>query len=625
VSKPTKTEIVKPIAAVKKIVLEEPGLENTDNEVEKFERIGRCALGERNANAVVRPTEVVVSSTPKKSKRGKKAVARQEDSKPEVQPVLEASMAVILGKDGDTGKLIENVGEVKKKSRSMRKETDVKTTDADAEALKQAKLKRREAKAAKKERLRIAEQALEQETPPVASDDILKTPSEEPHPPPRPELSDPYETHCSPLLNLSPHPITPFSTWSNALSSHFTITKIAEASFGEVYRLALLSPLPDFDKSQESVFKIIALQPPPSTLPPKKDKKKRAAALKKSEMMSAPLDVANEVKLLQRMSSIPGFTNFRDIRVLQGRPPGAFIEAFRAFNTLQERKSKDLSHFPDPSKKANYAADQLWAIIEMQDAGTDLEQLIESAEKSCGRIWEVWDVFWQVVLSLAKGEEGAEFEHRDLHLGNICVRRPQGKQEAVDVKKKLGFTGLETTIIDYTISRCQLQDGTTAFLDLERDMALFEGDSTEEYQYDIYRYMRGVMFLDSAYSFPTEEEVKDSGRNWEQFQPGTNLVWLHFVLYGLLEGMEWVGGKRGPKAKKTREVWKRGCELEGVLGRVQEMLDPGSIGGEAGVASARDLVLMAVEEGWLDLGDVVGENGVDDEEVLAREMEALEV
>ena len=123
------------------------------------------------------------------------------------------------------------------------------------------------------------------------------------------------------------------------------------------------------------------------------------------------------------------------------------------------------------------------------------------------------------------------FQHRDLHLGNICVRYSPSSssspsvlssQSIVDkLDRKLGFTGLETTIIDYTLSRADLNDvddtnaeekrekpscpepGTptmnadaerqsdktfsVAYLDLESDPALFEGDGNVDTQYNFYR------------------------------------------------------------------------------------------------------------------------------------------
>ncbi|KAM0697795.1 hypothetical protein Q7P36_002649 [Cladosporium allicinum] len=469
-----------------------------------------------------------------------------------------------------------------------------------------------------------------------------------------PLADDPYTQHCASLLELTSYPVSSFSDWADGLREDFSLVKIAEASFGEVYRLSLhpeAAEDPDLplSKNDESVLKVIALTQPAETLP--KSKRDRERALKKAENMSKPDDVASELKLLQRLSDIPGFTNFRDLRVLRGRPPGPFAEAFQAFNAAQKAADKELSIFPDPAKKASYSKDQLWAVIEMQDAGTDLEKLVAQGVSSS--IWVVWDIFWQVVLALAKGEEEAEFEHRDLHLGNICVRTPpEGFDEtAVDVSKSLGFTSFEATLIDYTVSRASMvpasaaskdnnnnEDDQVAYIDLANDPHLFYGDSAEEYQYDIYRYMRGSIYYSSPYArFPNdgtsdeqqptsneknenpEQETSTSeeqeqepslptpptpaqmaeiahqtARSWRQFHPQTNLVWLHYILYMLLEQMSWPA-KKGP-SKKTKPLeharWKRAKELEAALLRVQEELDPGCGGGG----------------GW-GVGDVVGSAG----------------
>jgi serine/threonine-protein kinase haspin len=482
-----------------------------------------------------------------------------------------------------------------------------------------------------------------------------------------------FHKHCSSLLALSSHPYSAFSSfdsWSTEVESLFAVSKLAEASFGEVYRLSLLDDIPDFSKADESVFKIIALKGPASTHP--SDKRKRAALLKREELMSTPADVANEVRLLQRMTHIPGFTNFRDIRILQGRPSGPFITAFHDFDKKQRARGKEGSHFPDPAKKSSYAETQLWAIIEMQDAGSDLERLVEA--KQCTSIWGTWDLFWHTTLALAKGEQGARFEHRDLHLGNICVRNLPGESsitemekigdwlaEDVDMKRKLAFTPLETTIIDYTLSRATLKsiddDGdedeiedekNIAYMDLSRDPAIFQGDSTDEYQYDIYRYMRGVLYHDDAYhDFEANDQaernqkadVEASPRSWSQYHPQTNLVWLHFILYMLLEQVIWPSETRAPTkrpGKTNRDEQarhklrvakhKRGKQLEAVLLELQAILDPEQICAN-GVRSAGDLVALAMSEGWLDLQDVIGRSMelVDGEEELEVEFEALKL
>jgi serine/threonine-protein kinase haspin len=473
---------------------------------------------------------------------------------------------------------------------------------------------------------------------------------------------DCYTEHCASLLELTAYPVSSFSEWANDLNEDFSLVKIAEASFGEVYRLSLQPEAAEdadlaLSRNDESVLKVIALTQPTETLP--KSKRDRERALKKAENMSKPNDVASELKLLQRLSDIPGFTNFRDLRVLRGRPPAPFATAFTAFNEAQKAAKKELSIFPDPAKKASYSKDQLWAVIEMQDAGTDLEKLV--AQGISSNIWVVWDIFWQVVLALAKGEEEAEFEHRDLHLGNICVRTPEAVDEAkIDISKSLGLTSFEATLIDYTVSRASMipasmasestetKDDSVAYIDLANDPHLFYGDSAEEYQYDIYRYMRGSIYYSSPYaSFPNDgtsainheseapegegehedqehqlptapsaEEMatieRETGRSWRQFHPQTNLCWLHYVLFMLLEQMHWPSSVKAPSKKSKPEAharWKRARELENALLQVQESLDPGWLGEEGSLGRAGEIIAWAVEEGWLRVEDVVGDGG----------------
>jgi serine/threonine-protein kinase haspin len=423
----------------------------------------------------------------------------------------------------------------------------------------------------------------------------------------KPRISNVYTKHAASLLSLSSQDLTSFSAWSDQLSSHFAVTKIAEASFGEVYRLSLLKTHAALGKTDESVLKIIALKPPTST-----KRKMSKAAKKRTEMMSDPEDVAAEVRLMQRMTCTPGFTNFREICVLQGRPGDAFAAAWSSWNNSQESKGKEVSVFPDPSKKASYSEDQLWAVIEMQDAGTDLENT------KVANVWLAWDIFWGVVLALGKGEEAARFEHRDLHMGNICV---SGLNNAAHCReadyvpttsnKKLDFTGIETTLIDYTISRAEMgvleEEEDVAYLDLERDLALFEGDAEEEYQYEIYRYMRSAMYLGEPLGDLWErwDEAEESGRTWKGYHPQTNLVWLHFVLHKLAEQIEWPSS-----GKRIQDVGaaQRAEELEAALLKVNRLLDPEEMP-QTGLRCASDLVVLALDQGWLDKEDVQGRAG----------------
>ena len=446
------------------------------------------------------------------------------------------------------------------------------------------------------------------------------------------------KSYMQPLLQLcndsdgrrSP---TPFQTWADELDQHITVSKIAEASYGEVYRLALRDPAPGFDSADESVLKILALKPMPST-----ERNLSPAQARRVKCMSAVKDVAGEVRLLRKMSSVPGFANFRDCRVMQGRFPKQFVSAWRNFNR-NIRKSE----FPDPGRKGSYHEEQLWAIVEMQDAGTDLE------DTPIASVWHVWDIFWGTAIALAKGEEWAGFEHRDLHLGNICIkwRHNPGintnlSQDDQDLKR--GRTGAEVTLIDYTLSRATVWAGAEsdcAFLDLDKDPELFEGDSDLDYQYDIYRYMRCAVLYgnpNSTQSSPrreteTQQSTPHEGCSpWSVHHALTNLVWLHFVLYKLTEQLiEWPSSIPAKRRQRSNEKEHTSAlATEQMIHHLWRLLDLEHMKewwSDEGLASATGLVHWAVEEGWLDQGDVLDAPGYGHdcatEEDLAGAMDQL--
>lgn len=97
---------------------------------------------------------------------------------------------------------------------------------------------------------------------------------------------------------------------------------------------------------------------------------------------------------------------------------------------------------------------------------------------------------FQVALTLAVAENKFEFEHRDLHWGNILIARTNEKLLRYHVDGKvydIPSCGVKATIIDFTLSR-MVYDGAVIYDNLAKDPELFE--STGDYQFDIYRLMR---------------------------------------------------------------------------------------------------------------------------------------
>lgn len=198
----------------------------------------------------------------------------------------------------------------------------------------------------------------------------------------------------------------------------------------------------------------------------------------------------------------------------------------------------------------------------------------------------------------------------------------------MDTNRTFGFTGLETTLIDYTISRADMvsHSRSTAFYDLSKDSAIFEGNGEDDYQYDIYRYMRAAVLHGDPMA-PARPGTRQRGRRgrppavaqdskspWKEHHPLTNLVWLHFLLYKLTEQLvEWPSSCTSPAyapgREKARRVGEKALELENRLHELTGLLDLHEMKNRKetmGLESAKDLVGWAVEEGWLSEAEALG-------------------
>jgi len=164
-----------------------------------------------------------------------------------------------------------------------------------------------------------------------------------------------------------------------------------------------------------------------------------------------------------------------------------------------------------------------------------------------------------------------------------------------------------------------------AYLDLSADPALFEGDAECEYQYEIYRLMRGEVLFDDPTMSTLQEETtrsKKAGRRgkkttakekqpttilspteqWRNPHLMTNLIWLHFVLHKLLSVVKMPHVCATEGAKREEE------ELAAKLYDRLAMLDKKRLAVKVlkgrEWSSATDLLAWVVKEGWLDEGDV---------------------
>ncbi|KAL4113584.1 hypothetical protein QTP88_017190 [Uroleucon formosanum] len=226
---------------------------------------------------------------------------------------------------------------------------------------------------------------------------------------------------------------------------------------------------------------------------------------KKMFEVCSEIVIATELNKLWNKSNLnqtSSFCKLKRVSCVQGKYPSILINYWQQYDN---DKGSDNDN-PDILPK-----DQIFMILEMENGGIDVESFIfNSADQSLF-------AFLQIVFGLAVAEEEYKFEHRDLHIGNILIKKCSNKKVAYGLKGQLynvPSRGIKITIIDYTLSR-MTYNSNHIYNDLAKDTELFT--SVGDYQFDIYRMMR-----------------KETNNQWESFKPATNIYWLHYVLDKML-------------------------------------------------------------------------------------------
>ncbi|MCJ1465163.1 hypothetical protein MMC07_003779 [Pseudocyphellaria aurata] len=336
------------------------------------------------------------------------------------------------------------------------------------------------------------------------------------------------EEHLKPLTELEAvSRIVDIHLWHEEWITSCTFKKIAEGSYGSVFRMTDKK-----DPRQESIGKLMPL-------------KSRSGVGSRKASYTAIMDATGEVKLLGLMSDVPGFVEFKEAQVLIGALPRALRDEY---HTYAAKKNGD--GWGTSRAETWFPSHQAWLFIEMADAGVELEEALMGAANGSGllevsmtgkrilTVRRMRDIFWGVLEALRLGEEIHGFEHRDLHLSNICVKVKQGQELESGYELIPLATNVDVTIIDYTISRAVMPDKSVIFNPMF-DENIFQGDGTVDIQFAIYRHMRDLI---------TKPHVPYEG--WDAFVPITNVLWLSFVLGKL---MQWT--PRPVEVGEEQELW----------------------------------------------------------------------
>lgn len=99
--------------------------------------------------------------------------------------------------------------------------------------------------------------------------------------------------------------------------------------------------------------------------------------------------------------------------------------------------------------------------------------------------------FLQTACALAIAEASLQFEHRDLHWGNLLITQTE-KDKMLSYRLNgtdfvMPACGIQVSIIDFTLSRITF-DGVCIFNDLSLDPDLFTASG--DYQFEVYKLMQ---------------------------------------------------------------------------------------------------------------------------------------
>ncbi|KAL7626014.1 hypothetical protein AAE478_002783 [Parahypoxylon ruwenzoriense] len=370
-------------------------------------------------------------------------------------------------------------------------------------------------------------------------------------------------------------------SWAEICPPGDRIVKIAEASYAEVYRVT--------NARGTSIIKVIRMRSP---IKPQTKAQQKSGLV--DEEPHSESDLVGELQISEWLADIPGFVVYKERYIVQGKGCRELLETHQAFHKRLKRQDPDrLQFYPSPSR---YLDGTRFLVVELGDAGTALEDFrLESAD-------QLWDIFFHVAIALARAEAQIQFEHRDLHEGNLCIRRVSEPvpPEARDRPGRFGFSGLDVTILDYGLSRAhadhEVEGSAPVAYDLERDLSIFTSEHAA--QCAVYRRMRSFLLRGDRVCLPPQhhrvayEEGVDGPIAWTQHEPYTNVLWLAYIY-------EWMAGHfRGPRKelsafkRATREFW--------------AYLNPDAEESAPGFGSASEVVRFALEAGWIEEDQLMG-------------------
>ncbi|KAI1692137.1 haspin like kinase domain-containing protein [Ditylenchus destructor] len=286
-------------------------------------------------------------------------------------------------------------------------------------------------------------------------------------------------------------------TWEILIGNCNQITKLGEGCYADVYRVT------KNDKAE--VWKVV---------PFRYDETEDEI----NNLMPGPDMLLSEVAIGKALSKLnsgeqhssSSFIKLNFCRLVYGKYAGQLLEPWKKY---KKQKGSE-NTFP-----GNYDAQQRYVVFSFADGGKSLEHHMK---EQTNRLAVSSICFFQTAYAVAVAEAAHKFEHRDLHEGNLLLMKAADNVISFRLHGnviRLKSYGVQVSIIDYTLSRMEQDDGTLHYMDMAQDPELFTSVSDaphEQLQYDVYRSMK--VLIDN-----------DHEGKWNAFCPKTTLLWLQYL------------------------------------------------------------------------------------------------
>ncbi|XP_061460752.1 serine/threonine-protein kinase haspin [Rhineura floridana] len=259
--------------------------------------------------------------------------------------------------------------------------------------------------------------------------------------------------------------------------------------------------------------------------------------------------ISKELSLLadEEFHQTSGFISLYSVHCVQGAYPDQLLTAWDEYHRVRESENDRPDFFGDQ---------QLFMVLEFEFGGMDLESM---RNRQLTSVAASKSILHQVTASLAVAEEALHFEHRDLHWGNVLVKKTNLKEVSFTlngVTHTLPTQGILVNIIDYTFSRLE-KDCLTVYCDLSTDEEIFQGRG--DYQFDIYRQMR-----------------EENANSWADYFPHSNILWLHYLADKLLKEVSYRKKPTAPALRQAQKQLKRFCDEVLGFGSATDLLNTSS-------------------------------------------------